>query len=105
MGMRSSVTGLVIFCIEGSFELGSLVVSVRQGILDFLGHGASVPLGPTKHVRGRYRSISGGKFEHVLARTRRSTQLIKLGKGNWVYSELMSWSCHHETVHLSGEAR
>ena len=62
MGMRSSVTGLVIFCIEGSFELGSLVVSVRQGILDFLGHGASVPLGPTKHVRGRYRSISGGKF-------------------------------------------
>ena len=54
------MTGLVIFCIEGGFELGALFVSVKPGILDIFTHVLSVPLAPIRQVRGRCRPIGGG---------------------------------------------
>jgi len=79
MGIRSSVAGLVIFCIEGGFELGALVVSVRRGILDFLTHGPSVPSESVRHVQGSWRLIGGGYFEHRPALTRLAASLNEVG--------------------------
>ncbi len=80
--MRSSVSGLEIFCIEGGFELGALVIGFRRGILNFLTHGPSVPSEPVRHVQGRCRLIGGGHFEHRLALTRIATPLSEVGKGD-----------------------